>query len=242
MSIKITQTDGYHLYQKSNARCLLPLLQDPIPAQGVLQVFGTGHAHRSVCLVQWHAKPYIVKYDQERERRPEKIVMNALCGSFYARLMRLTDKAKQQGCQVFQDVYAVKEKRRLRISTEAVAVYEYVEGIPLNQLPNRADYHAQIIACVLQLHAAGLASNDLHYGNFILTPSGDIRIIDLSCKGSIKVCQANDVLKLQRYLDPELDGHGWVYHLIRWKEAWRAKRRARRQQRDVPSSDDAKQG
>lgn len=232
MSIKITQMNGYHLYQKPHSQHVLPLLLEPRNA-AVLQVFGTGHPQRHVRLVQWHTQPYILKCDQEPETRPEKILMHALFGSFYARLMRLTDKAKRQGCQVFQDVYAVKEKRHLRMSSAALAVYEYIEGIPLDQLPNRADYHAQIIDCVLQLHAAGLASNDLHYGNFILTPEGDIKIIDLSCKGSIKVCQANDVLKLQRYLAPELDGHGWVYHVIRGKEAWRAKWRAyRRKHRD----------
>lgn len=118
------------------------------------------------------------------------------------------------------DLYYAAEKVRLRQCHDVYIIHEYVEGTPLKEINHKnAD---EVKQCVLRLHKAGLASNDIHHGNFIRTPGGELRIIDLSCKGNMKICQANDILALQRKYHIHIKGKGLIYKLIWLKEAIRS--------------------
>ena len=114
------------------------------------------------------------------------------------------------------DLYYAAEKPRFRQCHDVYTIHEYIEGVPLSEINQQnAD---EVKQCVLRLHKAGLASNDIHPGNFIRTPTGELRIIDLSCKGNMKVCQANDILALQRKYNINVKGRGLIYKLILLKE------------------------
>lgn len=58
------------------------------------------------------------------------------------------------------DLYYAAEKVRLRQCHDVYIIHEYVEGTPLKEINHKnAD---EVKQCVLRLHKAGLASNDIH--------------------------------------------------------------------------------
>lgn len=89
-----------------------------------------------------------------------------------------------------------------------------------------------------RLHAAGLASGAPHPWNLVKTPEG-FKMIDLSYKGPMLVCQGHDVLDMKRKFNIDARLDRWplkvmtkMVFLKNWWHVWRrefkAKRRARR--------------
>src|SRR5690606_12436598 len=103
--------------------------------------------------------------------------------------------------------------------SDVSAIIGVIVGEPLRSIDaTNAD---EVKTCVLQLHRAGLAFNDIHPGNFIRTPGGALRIIDLSCKANMKICQANDILALHRKYNINIASQGVTYNFIVLKEKFR---------------------
>ncbi|WP_411570329.1 lipopolysaccharide core heptose(II) kinase RfaY [Pectobacterium cacticida] len=221
MTIKKINSEGFSIYIKDDGTDYLALLHAFLGGKLDYKLLNSGNADRSVALVRSQGKKYVIKRDREIDSRIEKKIMNFIFGPFFSRLIVDIDRAIARGCTVTADLYLVMEKTHFRMVTDVYTIHEYIDGIPLADLRPLEKYYPAIRSCVLSLHAAGLASNDIHAGNFILTPHGDIRIIDLSAKGSRKVCQANDLLALHRQFNIDVDSTGWVYHLIRLKEQFR---------------------
>lgn len=220
MAISKTHEKGYTVYCKETRKDLKSLMNKYIKKEISGKPLSSGNALRSVELVEYNSQKYIIKNDREVDPRFEKKLQNFTSGPFYSRLIRKLDRLPPEMRICTADLYYAAEKTRFRLCHDVYTIHEYIEGVPLKEINQKnAD---EVKQCVLQLHKAGLASNDVHPGNFIRTPTGKLRIIDLSCKGNMKVCQANDILALQRKYNINVKGRGLIYKLILLKENIRA--------------------
>lgn len=219
MAISKTHEKGYKVYCKETKTDLKSLMNKYINKEISGKPLSSGNAMRSVELVEYNSQKFIIKNDREVDPRFEKKMQNFISGPFYSRLIKKLDTLSPEMRACTADLYYAAEKVRLRQCHDVYIIHEYVEGTPLKEINHKnAD---EVKQCVLRLHKAGLASNDIHPGNFIRTPGGELRIIDLSCKGNMKVCQANDILALQRKYHINIKGKGLIYKLIWLKEATR---------------------
>lgn len=187
---------------------------------------------RKVFRLETERGPLLLKKDWEKDPRFEKNVWRFIAGPWYSRLIRLTNRAINQGCAVVQDAYLVAEKMKGHFATESWLIAEFVEGTPLSQFPRSPNLLSQMAQAVAELHSYGLASNDIHGGNFIVTENGGIKIIDLSLTSPLIICQANDILKLKHAFNMDVPVHGFwrklLAALMRWKYNKHVARRKRR--------------
>lgn len=220
MTISKTHEKGYTVYCKETNENLKLLMDKYINKEICGKPLASGNALRSVELIEFDARKFIVKNDREVDPRFEKKLQNFISGPFYSRLIHKLDALSPAMRACTADLYYVAEKVRFRQCHDVYTLHEYIDGIPLEEInqQNAED----VKQCVLRLHKAGLASNDIHAGNFIRTPNGELRIIDLSCKGNMKICQANDILALQRKYNIRIKGKGLTYTLILLKEKIRS--------------------
>ena len=168
----------------------------------------TGSQFREVWLLEDSDRKFVVKHDWEVDNRLEKALWDLIGGTPYQRLIKYTTRAVLKGCRVAQDVYLVAEKISGGRCLEAWLVAEYVEGDsfitefkdgrPSKVMESLGDYIPAMNETLEQLHDCGLASNDVHPGQFILTTEG-LRIIDLSLDGPMIVCQVNDALTMMHF-------------------------------------------
>lgn len=171
-------------------------------------VLTTGSRFREVWRLETGGRKFVVKRDWEVDRRLEKKLWDWLGGTTYHRLIKFTARAVLKGCRVAQDVYLVAERMSWGRCLEAWLVAEYVEGqsfiknfengLPAEVLEGFDRYAPQMNEALERLHDCGLASNDIHPGQFILTEEG-LRIIDLSPNGPMIVCQVNDALTMMHF-------------------------------------------
>ena len=219
MNISKVELNDFNVYFKKE-KINFPLLMEKVSNNEIKgKQLNAENGFRSVHLVEYENKKFIVKNDREIDNRFEKKALNFISGPFYShmikRLARLTPE--QRACTA--DLYYVAEKCHFRQCVEVSTVHEYIDGKPLAEI-NESNAE-EVKNCIIKLHNAGLASNDIHPGNFIRTPSGELKIIDLSCKGIMKICQANDILTLRNKYNIDIQGHGFVYNLILLKEKLR---------------------
>ncbi|MDZ4032032.1 lipopolysaccharide core heptose(II) kinase RfaY [Kluyvera ascorbata] len=219
MNINKVEMNGFKIYFKEE-NINFPSLMKKLSSNEIKgNSLNSGNILRSVNFIEYENKKFIVKNDREIDQRFEKKALSFIFGPFYShmikRLARLTPE--QRACTA--DLYYVAEKCHFRQCVEVSTIHEYIDGEPLTEIN---ESNAQDVKdCIIKLHNAGLASNDIHPGNFIRTPSGELKVIDLSCKGSMKICQANDIITLRNKYNIDIQGHGFVYKLILLKEKLR---------------------
>lgn len=168
----------------------------------------TGSPLREVWRLELAGRVYVIKHDWEVDHRAEKVLWDFIGGTPYHRLIKYTSRAVMAGCRIAQDVYLVAEKMCRGRCREAWLVAEYVEGEsfiteykdgrPVKVMGNLRAFVPAMNEALEVLHDGGLASNDIHPGQFILTPEG-LRIIDLSLDSPIIVCQVNDALTMMHF-------------------------------------------
>ncbi len=167
----------------------------------------TGSGFREVYRLETTGRRYVVKRDWEVDPRPEKKLWDWLAGTPYARLLKLTNRAVGRGCRIVQDVYLVAERLSGGRCLEAWMVAEYVEGTSFVEefvdgrpakVGNFRPWIPAMAETLEELHNCGLASNDFHPGNFILTDQG-LKIIDLSLDSPVVIGQANDALTMLHF-------------------------------------------
>lgn len=184
------------------------------------------------------ARRLVIKKDLEFDQRLEKSLWDRLGGTQYSRLIRFTNRAVNQGCRLIQDVYLVAEKMEGGRCREAWLIAEYVEGEAFIQQyvdgrVSKAIEYGHLVPEMAQamgeLHDWGLATNDFHPGNFVLTGEGALRIIDLAMDGPMLICQANDALTMMHFYKIKPPLGSWrlklVYALMSF---WRRQKNATR--------------
>lgn len=219
MTISKTQVKGYTVYYKEGHEDLKLLMDKYMSNEISGKPLSSGSEFRSVELVEYESRKFIVKNDREIDYRFEKKIQNFIAGPFYSRLIKKLDSLMPEARSCTADLYYVAEKTRFRQCYDVYSLHEYIEGEPLGDI-NKSN-EEDLKECIQRLHRAGLASNDIHSGNFIRTPSGELRVIDLSCKGSLKICQANDILVLRNKYHINIAGRGLIFKLIQFKEKFR---------------------
>lgn len=219
MPIVTSKENGFTIYEKNTGVRFGEVLKKYLAGELTSLSLGSGNEDRTVAVVEYEGKRYILKNDREKDKRLEKRLQNYLFGPFFSTLIYATDRAISQGYTGTADLYYVAEKMVGRECENVYTIHEYVEGTPLKAIDD--SNREEIKHCILALHRAGLASNDIHAGNFIRTPEGELKIIDLSCRGSMRVCQANDILTLRKKYHLDVKGRGTVYRIIQLKEDFR---------------------
>ncbi|MDR1042017.1 MAG: hypothetical protein LBR80_17985 [Deltaproteobacteria bacterium] len=166
---------------------------------------------RVVHRVAYLGREFVIKFDRDvlkREKKPEKRLFYYFFGTQYSRLIDKTFEAVRKGCQAVQEIFLVAEKMKGRFCEQAwiVSEYvpghsfareEYVEGSPV-VFRRPGPWIENVCDSLLTLHEYGIASNDADICNFVVTPEGQVKVIDLNLTGPMFMCKVNDVLKLRR--------------------------------------------
>ncbi len=172
---------------------------------------------------------FIFKHYYKLEPRPEKRLWHRLAGTFYSRIFKITNRAIRNGCRSAQDIFLVTEKFQGPYSKEVWLIAEYVPGEKLADRDPMAR-REQVFRTVAHIHQCGLASNDLHPGNLILTPDGEIKLIDVSINSPLIVSQMKDLVRLRRVFGGEAPfeeillrglGRRFLYSLVRVRDWYR---------------------
>ena len=183
----------------------------------VKKQLNSSNVHRSIFVVEINKKQYIIKHDREIEKRFEKKLLSVLLGTQFLRLIKYSTKAIKKGCKVVPEIYLVAEKISRGCCKEAWIIAEYVQGRTLEYVPNTFTKKMMLYA-VTQLHKYGLASNDIHSGNFILScnkkSSLNVSIIDLKLNDFMFICRANDIIKMRKLYDIKIKPSSFIQQIF----------------------------
>src|SRR5947209_458011 len=136
--------------------------------------------------------------------------------SFQGRFRREAQSAASLNHPSIVAVYDTGEDREGGVSTPYI-VMEYVEGRTLREvleaegrlLPRRAlEITAQVCAALDQAHRAGIVHRDIKPGNVMLTPSGEVKVMDFGIARATTgtaatMTQTAAVIGTAHYLSPE---------------------------------------
>lgn len=144
------------------------------------------------CINQNDTK-YIFKIDGGVEHRLERQLIAKITGDFYFNLIYKLAKMSQDNCDIAYELYLVAYDQKTK---RHYMIFNFIEGRSLTH-DDMYTYREQIKHCIETLHRYDLVSNDIHGGNFILTPEGKIKVIDLTNSGFIWLTKANDAIELR---------------------------------------------
>jgi eukaryotic-like serine/threonine-protein kinase len=136
--------------------------------------------------------------------------------SFQGRFRREAQSAASLNHPSIVAVYDTGEDRAGGVSTPYI-VMEFVEGRTLREvldaegrlLPQRAlEITAQVCAALDQAHRAGIVHRDVKPGNVMLTPSGEVKVMDFGIARAVTstaatMTQTAAVIGTAHYLSPE---------------------------------------
>lgn len=206
-AIRTAERDGYRLQWVDDGTDYPALWAAFRRGELTAQPLGLGQC-REVYRVETEGRRLVFKRDTSVENRWEKrLLVWLLGGTRYTRILRLTCDAVARGCRAAQRAYLVAERMDGRQCPEAYLIAEYVEGRHLRpeEIPGRL---AEIGRALAEIHRYGLASNDCHPNNFLLTDDG-MRMIDLDMSSWVAVCQVNDILAAENWgVKPSPPGAG----------------------------------
>ncbi|WP_312927005.1 lipopolysaccharide core heptose(II) kinase RfaY, partial [Pseudescherichia sp.] len=101
MSVAFSRKQGFEIYQRINDDDFTALLTQYKNNQIPVHKLASGSAARSVAIIASEKRKYILKEDRERDKRLEKKIANFIFGPFQSRLIKLMDRAVNEGCHVF---------------------------------------------------------------------------------------------------------------------------------------------
>lgn len=136
---------------------------------------------------------YIFKIDGGIEHRLERKLIAKITGDFYFNLIHKLAKMSLNHCDIAYELYLVAYDQKTK---RHYMIFNFIEGRSLTH-DDMLTYGSQIKNCIETLHSYNLVSNDIHGGNFILTPEGKIKVIDLTNSGFIWLTKANDAIELR---------------------------------------------
>ena len=211
--INKTKSFGYDVYFTEEGAIFHDLIFGDDFERFVIKQFPSGNALRDIYLVKYISKYFIVKRDREVDGRLEKRVQNFFYRSANLRLMRYLNKGRDWLLNYTPNIYFIAEKRRFRQCIDSYAVFEYIDGASIGEI-NHSNID-QVSSCISALPKGGLSSNDIHAGNFIVSNEGQLKVIDLSFKGSLALCKANDMLILENKYQVPATRKTFYYHLVK---------------------------
>ncbi|ARU94399.1 lipopolysaccharide core heptose(II) kinase RfaY [Tatumella citrea] len=213
MLINKTKSFGYDIYFTEEGAIFHDLIFSDNFERFVVKKFPSGNALRDVYLVRYISKYFIVKRDREIDGRLEKRLQNFIYSSANLRLMRYLNKGRDWLLNYTPNVYFIAEKRKFRQCVDSYAVFEFIDGSSIGEI-NHSNI-SNVSDCISALHKGGLSSNDIHAGNFIVSSEGQLKVIDLSFKGSLAMCKANDTLILESKYQVKAARKTFYYYLIK---------------------------
>lgn len=188
---------------------------------------------RKVFLFEVEGKKYILKYDENEDKRLEKKILNFFKGSFYAKLIYRVEAARQKACDLTNEIFLVAEEVKFFRAKKSYILAEYLEGETLEDYKARI-YADEIEKALKALHSFDLASNDFHHRNLLLTKDKKIKIIDLSDNASLAKCKAEDTIAAQKIFGIDIGFRNFFYYLLLFKNKIReVKRKILRKEKNV---------
>ncbi|WP_176701192.1 lipopolysaccharide core heptose(II) kinase RfaY [Gilliamella sp. App6-5] len=148
---------------------------------------------RYTYLINHNKSQFIFKIDGGVEHRLERRLIAKITGDFYFNLIRKLAKISLDKCDIAYELYLVAFDQKTK---RHYMIFNFIEGRSL-KWEEMKEYGEQIKNCIEKLHSYNLVSNDVHGGNFILTPDGKIKAIDLTNSGFIWLTKANDAIELK---------------------------------------------
>lgn len=148
---------------------------------------------RYTYLINHNQSKFIFKIDGGIEHRLERKLIAKITGDFYFNLIRKLAKISLDKCDIAYELYLVAFDKKTQ---RHYMIFNFIEGRSL-KWEEMEQYGDQIKDCIEKLHSYNLVSNDVHGGNFILTPDGKIKAIDLTNSGFIWLTKANDAIELK---------------------------------------------
>jgi serine/threonine protein kinase len=119
-----------------------------------------------------HGKKLVLKIPRARNARRWERVLTLFRGSDVARIYQGMQTLAKHSVLGIRPVF-IAEKNVAGMTVDSFLIYEYLEGRPCT------DDDAELIAkSVLKLHDLGLVRDDIHLGNFLITPDGQLGMID----------------------------------------------------------------
>lgn len=190
-----SKTNGWRTLWKNDGTDYPALLQSFLAGELAATEFKKDYS-TSVHQADALGRRFIFKHYYKLEPRPEKRLWHRLAGTFYSRIFRITNQAIRNGCRNAQDIFLVTEQFEGPYSKEVWMIAEFIPGEPL-ALRDPLSRREQVFRTVAHIHQCGLASNDLHPRNLILTPEGEIKLIDVSINSPLLITQIKDILRLR---------------------------------------------
>ncbi|QYN45070.1 hypothetical protein GYM75_09570 [Gilliamella sp. ESL0441] len=148
---------------------------------------------RYTYLINDNQNKFIFKIDGGVEHRLERRIIAKITGDFYFNLIYKLAKMSLDQCDIAYDLYLVAFDK---ITKRHYMIFNFIEGRSL-KWEEMKEYEEQVRYCIEKLHSYNLVSNDVHGGNFILTPEGKVKAIDLTNSGFIWLTKANDAIELR---------------------------------------------
>lgn len=152
---------------------------------------------RYTYLIDHDESKFIFKIDGGVEHRLERRLIAKITGDFYFNLIRKLAKISLDNADIAYELYLVAFDQK---SKRHYMIFNFIEGRSL-KWEEMKEYGEQVKNCIEKLHSYNLVSNDIHGGNFILTPEGKIKAIDLTNSGFIWLTKANDAIELKERFD-----------------------------------------
>ncbi|KDN09626.1 MAG: hypothetical protein J6563_05415 [Gilliamella sp.] len=152
---------------------------------------------RYTYLIDHNESKFIFKIDGGVEHRLERRLIAKITGDFYFNLIRKLAKISLDNADIAYELYLVAFDQK---SKRHYMIFNFIEGRSL-KWEEMKEYGEQVKNCIEKLHSYNLVSNDIHGGNFILTPEGKIKAIDLTNSGFIWLTKANDAIELKERFD-----------------------------------------
>ncbi|OCG63517.1 lipopolysaccharide core heptose(II) kinase RfaY [Gilliamella sp. GillExp13] len=152
---------------------------------------------RYTYLIDHNESKFIFKIDGGIEHRLERRLIAKITGDFYFNLIRKLAKISLDNADIAYELYLVAFDQKTK---RHYMIFNFIEGRSL-KWEEMKEYGEQVKNCIEKLHSYNLVSNDIHGGNFILTPEGKIKAIDLTNSGFIWLTKANDAIELKERFD-----------------------------------------
>ncbi|MCO6538633.1 MAG: hypothetical protein J6569_00690 [Gilliamella sp.] len=196
--IEVQRGDMKFAYVQNDKINYLELFDQFLAEEGHYELLDpSDKLERYTYLIDHDESKFIFKIDGGVEHRLERRLIAKITGDFYFNLIRKLAKISLDNADIAYELYLVAFDQKTK---RHYMIFNFIEGRSL-KWEEMKEYGEQVKNCIEKLHSYNLVSNDIHGGNFILTPEGKIKAIDLTNSGFIWLTKANDAIELKERFD-----------------------------------------